>query len=335
MPALSPSGMSASALSASSLTTVIAGAWVAMSDTPRVVFADDLTDVRVAPDAHIEPVLRHDDCATWLPTRAPADVQSDGRTIMHLHSEPDRIGFLSEHKAGAFWVELLDVLASTDGCPNGIDGEPLVEALERRMACLGIAATEEAQTSSGRDEGLGQGVNRTLESEFRTAESMSIPSIYLRRDGYQPGTMAALEYDLGWWVLMPTWNRLTQVDEGAWHDNPNPALFRAAGRDIIDRLPVDPSKLITASGVARILSLHSHAAGFSNCLTNVTRVAPRAGEGGAPVPAIDTSVFERRCPGDWWRAADARHPGRDALTLHANACRERTTTDAPPSSSSS
>ncbi|VVE02812.1 hypothetical protein PIN31115_02199 [Pandoraea iniqua] len=338
MPALSTSGMSATALSAPSLTTVIAGAWIAMSDTPRVVFADDLSDVRVAPDAGGERVLRREDCATWLPMRAPADVQSDGRTIMHLHSEPDRIGFLSENRAGAFWVELLDVVASMDGCPNGLDGKQLVDALEERMACLGIAATEATQTSSGHDEGSGgseggePGSNRTRASEFPVAESMSMPSIYMRHDGYQPGTMAALEYDLGWWALMPTWSRVTKVDERTWHDNPNPALFRATGRDILHRLPVDPSRLNPASGVARILSLHSHAAGFSNCLTNVTRVASRTGESGAPVPAIETSLFERRCPGDWWRAADARRSGRDALTLHANACRERTTTDAPPSS---
>ncbi|WP_087688228.1 hypothetical protein [Pandoraea sp. PE-S2R-1] len=332
MPALSTSGISATALSVPSLTTVIAGAWVTMSDNPRVVFADDLSDVRVAPDGGGERVLRQEDCATWLPTRAPADVQSDGRTIMHLHSEPDRIGFLSEHKAGAFWVELLDLVASTEGCHNGIDGEHLVDALEQRMACLGIAATEAAQTSSGHGEGDGPNANRTLASEFHTAESMAIPSIYLRHDGYQPGTMAALEYDLGWWALMPTWSRVTKVDERTWHDNPNPALFRATGRDILHRLPVDPSRLSPTSGVARILSLHSHAAGFSNCLTNVTRVASRAGEGGAPVPAIETSIFERRCPGDWWRSANARRSGHDALTLHANACRERTTTDAPPSS---
>ncbi|MGC7403823.1 hypothetical protein ACPWR0_13610 [Pandoraea pneumonica] len=330
MPALTPFGMSAPSLSAVPLTTAITGAWVAMSEAPRVVFADDLTDVLVAPGAPDERGFRREDCAPSLPMQAPADVQSEGRTIKHLHTEPDRIGFLSDHKAGAFWVELLDVLAPADGCPNGIDGQQLVDALEQRMACLGIGAAAGSQTSGGNDGGTGSVLDVGVDSEFHTAESLSIPSIYMRRDGYQPGTMAALEYDLGWWALMPLWRRLADVDEGSWHDDPNPALFRAAGRDIISRLPVEPSKIITASGVARILSLHSHAAGFSNCLTNVTRTEARAGEGGTPVPTIETSDFDRRCTGDWWRSAYARRPGHDALTWHRNACRERTTTSTTP-----
>lgn len=334
MLALTPLGMSAPSLSTPSPATADAGGCAGMPDALRIVFAGDLIDVQAAPGAPDESGFRREDCATWLPMQAPVEVQSESGTIKHLYTEPDRISFLSDHKAGALWVELLDLLAPVDGCPNGVEGMALVDALEQRMECLGIGAMEGMQTSGGN---LGDGTNGEGEcvdappfSEFETAEALSIPSIYMRCDGYQPGTMAALEYDLGWWAMAPKRNRLTPLDEETWCSDPNPGLYRMAGRDIIRRLPIEPSKLITASGVARILSLHSHAAGFANCLTNVTRVAARKSAHGVPIPAIEASVFERACTGDWWRSEKARGPERDALTQHRKECDARMATSTTP-----
>lgn len=294
-------------------------------------------------EAVAQPVSR-ERCHTLLPMHAPVEVQSEGRTVMHLHSELDRIGYLREHRDGAFWLELLDAVTPVEGCPANDTSRAVTSGVETRLRCLGAPPPHLPAPKSRLESVFGipcpDDASRGA-SDFRTADAMAIPSIYIEQPGFTPGTMAGLEYDLGWWGLAGTRKGMPHVCEGAWFANPYPSFYRAIGRDVLGRLPtkVDPHEVIDPD-VARILSLHSHAAGFADCLTNVTRVTVRGGSfpvlgaDGAPetVAAIETTDFARECVGDWWRNPRNRRAGDDALTRRREACDAPRTTTAQPTS---
>ncbi|MFJ2991934.1 hypothetical protein [Pandoraea sp. NPDC087047] len=288
-----------------------------------------------------EPIAR-EQCRTLLPQASPIEVQINGRTVMHLYSEPDRVGFLKDNRANALWMEMLDAVRAVDGCPAETSSAAVTSDIEARMSCLGIGVAElwqsEATPPPSVEESVVSEVDGPREaraplntSEFPSVAALALPSVYIREAGFEPGTVAALEYDLGWRALAPSWQTVMPViDEALWAANPNPELFRTVGRAVLPHLATTSSGKVMDELCERILSFHMHAGGLANCLTNVTQVVERTGSDGQPrsVAAIEIVDFIRDCAGPDWRQALITRPGEDALTRRREAC-ARPSTFAP------
>ncbi|MCI3205715.1 MULTISPECIES: hypothetical protein [Pandoraea] len=279
-------------------------------------------------------------CRTVLPQASPVEVQVEGRTIMHLHSEPDRVGFLNENRVSAVWMEMLGATRTEDGCPATVRPGEVATDIADRMACLGVGAggsrRADAQVPSAPQEvsdvsNVGEIRDLSLPvdtSEFATVEALSLPSIYLREPGFEPGTMAALEYDLGWRALAPSWRSvMPSVDESVWSSDPNTALFCAVGRAVLPHLATHESGQLMDEICVRIVSFHMHAGGLVDCLANVTQSVARLSADGQPtsVAAIEIADFMRECAGTDWRDSIVGREGEDALTRRREACSETTT----------
>lgn len=272
----------------------------------------------------------HETCETVLPKRSPVEVQIGHRTVMHLHSEPDRTGFLNEHRASAVWMEMLGATRAKDGCPADVRPGEVASDIAARMSCLGIGVAElrgaDAQASSSGDANQASGTRDI--SEFATVEALSLPSVYIRAPGFEPGTMSALLYDLGWRALAPSWrNLMPSVDEALWAPDPNTELFCAVGRAVLPHLATHLPGNVADGVCARIVSFHLHAGGLTDCLANVTQTVERTSPEGQPktVAAIEFTDFLRECAGTDWRDLLARPEGEDALTRRREACMSSTT----------
>lgn len=328
-----PYSPSSAVQAASALVSPIAS--VRLSDP---AFASELTSARML-RAVAEPVAQ---CGTWLPQASPVEVQIDGRTVMRLHSEPDRVAFLNENRASALWMEMLDAVRPVNGCPVDSSSSAVTADIEARMACLGIGgpdlrrgdAASFAREPSASDAGERQNAGvRVGASEFATVEALSLPSVYIREAGFEPGTMAALEYDLGWRALAPSWHAVMPViDEIMWQENPNPELFCGVGRAILPHLATTSSGAVSDALSERIVSFHMHAGGLIDCLANATQSVERTGTDGQvrEVAAFDVSDFLRDCAGADWRVMLTGRAGEDALTHQREAC-EQPSTLAPTS----
>ncbi|VVD80790.1 hypothetical protein [Pandoraea fibrosis] len=307
----------------------------ALCHTP---LADDFAGARIQ-YAHCEPrqasTAPAAPCHPFLPSQSPVEVQMLGGTFMHLHTEADRVAFLNKNRPGAYWVELLDAVRPVNDCPKTTDAAALQSEMAERMACLGLAkparrASEanDPQTSPSPEATTdsGQAHHRSGEdntSEFHTAESLMLPSTYLPQETYAPGTMAALEYDLGWRALAPSWRALMpEVDEASWRTNPNPELFCAVGRAVLPHLTTDADGALMDDATLRIVSFHLHAGGLTDCLADFTRVAERTDSEGRSrtVAAIEVTDFVRDCAGPKWREALVAAQGADGLSRRREAC---------------
>lgn len=271
-------------------------------------------------------------CHPFLPSQSPVEVQMLGGTFMHLHSEPDRVAFLNKNRVNAYWVELLDAVRPVNGCPKATHAEALRTEMAERMSCLGIGkATSQAsdpQTSPHPETSPNSGhaqraAGKDNTSEFHTAESLALPSTYLPQEIYAPGTMAALEYDLGWRALAPSWQAvMPEIDEASWRTNPNPELFCAVGRAVLPHLTTDADGALMDDATLRIVSFHLHAGGLTDCLADFTRVVERTDSEGQSrtVAAIEVTDFVRDCAGPKWREALVAAQGRDGLLRRREAC---------------
>jgi len=340
MPALSSvPGHAASAYAAPTLDS-IGGGFPAVSPiaTERLSHSTLTTDFDGARilRAVVEPVPRAP-CRTLLPQAAPVEVRVDGRTIMHLHSEPDRVAFLDESRVGAIWLEMLDATRATDGCPADVLPGDVPSNISARMACLGVGLGERGRTEvhspleahfavvSDLPRATSPNVSA---SEFATVEALSLPSVYIREPGFEPGTMAALEYDLGWRALAPSWRAvMPMIDETVWAADPNTELFCAVGRAVLPHLATREAGDVADTICARIVAFHMHAGGLVDCLANVTRSVERMGKDGetARVAAIEINDFLVECAGTDWRKSVVGREGEDALTRRREACAEAAT----------
>lgn len=283
-------------------------------------------------------------CQPFLPMQAPVEVRVLGTTEMHLHSEHDRVAFLDRNRPSALWVELLDAVRPVDGCPKTLPASEVPSEIAGRMSCLGLGnrsgQASDTRTSPPPEASANSGqtlhtAGKDNASEFPTAQRLALPSTYLSQELYAPGTMAALEYDLGWRALAPSWQALMpEIDETSWRANPNPELFRAVGRAVLPHLMTDAQGLLMDHATVRIVSFHMHAGGLTDCLANVTRAVERTDADGQPssVAAIELMDFVRGCAGPKWREALVAAPGQDALTRRREAC-EAQDADAPTPSS--
>ncbi len=340
MPALpSVSSYAASAYAAPSLNSLGGGlpalSPIASERPSNIALATDFDSARVL-RAVVEPVSRAP-CQTLLPREAPVEVQVDGRTIMHLHSEPDRVAFLDENRVGALWMELLDATRAADGCPANVRAGDVPSDISARMACLGVGSGErrradvhsplEANFAMVSD--LPQASSPNVDvSEFATVEALSLPSVYIREPGFAPGTMAALEYDLGWRALAPSWRAVMPIiDESVWASDPNTELFCAVGRAVLPHLATREAGNVADTICARIVAFHMHAGGLVDCLANVTRSVERTGKEGeaVSVAAIEINDFLVECAGIDWRKSVIGREGEDALTRRRAACMEAAT----------
>ncbi|AKC70251.1 hypothetical protein MB84_13310 [Pandoraea oxalativorans] len=299
-----------------------------------MTMASDLDSARIL-RAVAEPVSRAS-CRALLPRDAPVEVHIDGRTIMRLNTEPDRVAFLKGHRAGVLWMEMLDATRAADGCPANVRAGDVPSEISQRMACLGVGASEpgreihpplEANAAAVSDTPVAAAPNVDV-SEFATVEALSLPSVYIREPGFEPGTMAALEYDLGWRALAPSWRAVIPViDEAMWAADPNTALFCAVGRAILPHLATRKEGDIADTICARIVAFHMHAGGLVDCLGNVTRSVERMGEAGeaATVSVIEINDVLVACAGTDWRKSVVGREGEDALTRRREACTEAVT----------
>ncbi|VVD92392.1 hypothetical protein [Pandoraea anhela] len=300
-------------------------------------FADEFDSARVL-RAVAEPRPR-EQCHTVLPQASPVEVQVEGRTVMHLHSEPDRVAFLNENRVSAVWIEMLGAARAVAGCPTDVRPGQVGADVADRMSCLGVGAGElrraDAPPLSNADAVDALDADRVRDvalpvdtSEFATVEALSLPSVYLREPGFEPGTMAALEYDLGWRALAPSWRSvMPSVDEGVWASDPNTQLFCAVGRAVLPHLATYESGQLVDEICARIVSFHMHAGGLVDCLANVTQTVERMSADGQPtsVSAIEIADFMRECAGADWRDSIIGKEGEDALTRRRQACSETST----------
>ncbi|AJP57094.1 hypothetical protein UC34_08930 [Pandoraea vervacti] len=239
----------------------IAGAH--MSNVERVALATDLAAAR-ALRAVAEPRPRQT-CNTLLPQTSPVEVQVQRRTAMHLRSESDRVAFLNENRVSAVWMEMLDATRASGGCPTEVRPGQVATDIAHRMSCLGVGVGElrrpDRHSASGTAADVGSA--SVGASEFATIEALSLPSVHIREPGFEPGTMAALEYDLGWRALAPSWQAaLPAIDEDVWASNPNTALFCAVGRAVLPHLATDERGELMDGICARIVSFHMHAGGL-------------------------------------------------------------------------
>ncbi|VVE68204.1 hypothetical protein PCA31118_02811 [Pandoraea captiosa] len=265
-------------------------------------------------------------CNTLLPQTSPVDVQVERRTVMHLRSEPDRVAFLNENRVSALWMETLDATRAPGGCPAEVRPGQVASDIAQRMSCLGIGVGELRRSDRQASPRTAANVaNTPVEtSEFATIEALSLPSVYIREPGFEPGTMAALEYDLGWRALAPSWRDvMPAIDEEVWASNPNTALFCAVGRAVLPHLATFERGELMDPICARIVSFHMHAGGLQDCLSNVTQTVERLPPDGdvTSVAAIELSDFLRECAGaDWRDALIGDAPGNDALTRRREVC---------------
>ncbi|WP_174991095.1 hypothetical protein [Pandoraea anapnoica] len=265
------------------------------------------------------------------------EVQLNGRTILHLHSEPDRVAFLNENRVGTLWMEMLDAARAADGCPADVRADDVPSDILARMACLGVGSGERRRTDVHSPLEATFGVVSDLPrasspsadaSEFATVEALSLPSVYIREPGFAPGTMAALEYDLGWRALAPSWREIMPiVDESVWASDPNTELFCAVGRAVLPHLATREAGHVADTICARIVAFHMHAGGLVDCLANVTRSVERTGKEGeaVSVAAIEINDFLVECAGIDWRKSLIGREGEDALTRRRAACMEAAT----------
>ncbi|VVE22180.1 hypothetical protein PAQ31011_03213 [Pandoraea aquatica] len=340
MPALpSVPGHAPSAYAAPTLDSISGGvpavSPIASERLSHSALATDFDGARIL-SAVVEPVLRAP-CRTLLPQASPVEVQVDGRTIMHLHSEPDRVAFLDENRVGALWMELLDATRAADGCPTNAHAGDVPLDISARMACLGVGAGERGRTDVHSPleanfemvSDLPRATSPNVDaSEFATVEALSLPSVYIREPGFAPGTMAALEYDLGWRALAPSWRAVMPIiDESVWASDPNTELFCAVGRAVLPHLATREAGNVADTICARIVAFHMHAGGLVDCLSNVTRSVERMGKEGevARVAAIEINDFLVECAGIDWRKSLIGREGEDALTRRRAACTEAAT----------
>lgn len=341
MPALTPYSMGLAPF-APSLDTVAASLPV----TCHTKLSEEFAGARIQ-YAHCEP--RHAPattaapCRPFLPMHAPVEVQVFGGTVKQLHTEPDRVEFLDQNRAKVFWVELLDAVRPVDGCPKPLRTAEVPSEVAARMSCLGIGSrtpeggaslpspSPDAPANGPQQHGAG---DRGRLSGFQMAESLALPSTHLPLDTYAPGTMAALEYDLGWRALSPSWQAvMPHVDEAGWLANPNPELFCAVGRAVLPHLSTDAQGGLMDDATVRIVSFHMHAGGLSDCLADVTRSVERTNAEGqtTTVAAVELMDFVRDCTGPRWREWLATLPGEDGLTRRREACQSMdATTSASP-----
>lgn len=305
---------------------------IASERPSNIAMATDFDSARVL-RAVVEPVSRAP-CRTLLPREAPVEVQFDGRTIMHLHSDPDRVAFLDENRVGALWMEMLDATRAADGCPANVRAGDVPADIAARMACLGVGAgkpkrtevhpSSEANSAVVSDSPRAAGPNVDV-SEFATVEALSLPSVYIRESGFVPGTMAALEYDLGWRALAPSWREvMPMIDEAVWAADPNTELFCAVGRAVLPHLATREAGDVADRISSGIVAFHMHAGGLVDCLANVTRSVERMGMEGeaARVAVIEINDFLVACAGTDWRKSLVGREGEDALTRRREACTE-------------
>ncbi|VVE81712.1 hypothetical protein [Pandoraea sputorum] len=340
MPALpSVSSYAASAFAAPSL-NALGGGLPALSPITSerlssISLASDFEGARVLP-AVVEPVVRAP-CRALLPREAPVEVQFDGRTIMHLHSDPDRVAFLNENRVGVLWMEMLDATRGAHGCPADVRAGDVPSDIAARMSCLGVGLAElrrsdadlSLEANAAASTQSPRAPDQTVDvSEFATVEALSLPSVYIREPGFEPGTMAALEYDLGWRALAPSWRVvMPMIDESVWAADPNTELFCAVGRAVLPHLATRPAGEVADTICARIVSFHMHAGGLVDCLANVTRSVERMGKEGeaATVAAIEINDFLVACAGTDWRKSLVGRKGEDALTRRRETCAEAVT----------
>ncbi|MFK0375330.1 hypothetical protein [Pandoraea sp. NPDC090278] len=341
MPALSSvPGHAASAYAAPTLNSIGGGGVPAVSPIAserlsHSALTTDFDGARIL-RAVVKPVLRAP-CRTLLPQASPVEVQVDGRTIMHLHSEPDRVAFLDENRVGALWMEMLDATRAADGCPADVHAGDVPSDISARMACLGVGSGGRGRTDVHSPLEANFAVVSDLPrasspnvdaSEFATVEALSLPSVYIREPGFEPGTMAALEYDLGWRALAPSWRAvMPMIDEAVWSADPNTELFCAVGRAVLPHLATREAGNVADTICARIVAFHMHAGGLVDCLANVTRSVERMGKDGeaARVAAIEINDFLVECGGTDWRKSLIGREGEDALTRRREACAEAAT----------
>lgn len=338
MPAL-PSIHAASAYAAPSLDSLGGGlpafSPIASERPSNTTLASDLYGARVL-SAVVEPVPRAP-CRTLLPRDAPVEVQVYGRTIRQLNSDPDRVAFLDENRGGVLWMEMLDATRTVDGCPANVRAGDVPSDIAERMACLGTGPRGRGRTDAPPpmntnatevpDSPRAASLNVDA-SEFATVEALSLPSVYIREPGFEPGTMAALEYDLGWRALAPSWRAvMPMIDEALWAADPNTDLFCAVGRAVLPHLATREAGEVADTICSRIVAFHMHAGGLVDCLANVTRYVERTGQTGdaAKVAVIEISDFLVACAGTDWRNSLIGREGEDALTRRREACAERAT----------
>jgi hypothetical protein len=331
MPALTPYSMGIAPL-APSLDTVAAS----LPSPCHTELSEDFTGARIQ-YARCEPrqapaTTTAAPCRTFLPMQVPVEVQVFGGTVKQLHSEPDRVAFLEQNRAEAFWIELLDAVRPVGGCPKAQRTGDVPSEVEARMSCLGIGNRAPEGSDSPVSPSPDVPVNgpqphdaggKGRLSGFHMAQSLALPSTHLPRDTYAPGTMAALEYDLGWRALSPSWQAvMPHVDEASWLANPNPELFCAVGRAVLPHLSTDAQGGLLDDATVRIVSFHMHAGGLADCLSDATRSVERTDAEGQPktVAAIELMDFVRDCAGPKWREWLATLPGEDGLTRRREAC---------------
>ncbi|WP_047907606.1 hypothetical protein [Pandoraea faecigallinarum] len=286
-------------------------------------------------------------CTTVLPRTSPVEVQVEGRTVMNLPTGLDRVTFLTENRASAVWMEAQGATRPLNGCPADVRPGQVAADIADRMSCLGLGVDAGSRTAVGPETQTGASSGASSDarsearartasapggaSEFATMEALSLPSVYIREPGFEPGTVAALEYDLGWRALAPSWRTvMPSIDEAAWAADPNTALFRAVGRAVLPHLATYEHGDLADEICARIVSFHMHAGGWVDCLSNVTQTAARPSPNGESetVAAIELSDFLRECAGTNWRESLIGREGEDALTRRREACSPASTTAA-------
>ncbi|WP_233325299.1 hypothetical protein [Pandoraea sputorum] len=247
------------------------------------------------------------------------------------------MAFLDENRVGALWMEMLDATRAAQGCPADVHAGDVPSDIAARMSCLGVGSAElwrrDADLSveanaAGSAQSPRAADKKVDVSEFATVEALSLPSVYIREPGFEPGTMAALEYDLGWRSLAPSWRVvMPMIDETVWAADPNTALFCAVGRAVLPHLATRAGGEVADPICARIVAFHMHAGGLVDCLASVTRSVERMGKEGeaATVAAIEINDFLVACAGTDWRKSLVGRKGEDALTRRREACSEAVT----------